>query len=76
MMKCRIGITHDPETRKIYWESEHSTFKNWKLVAGPFKTKSAAQIRENELLDKSTCEGHPGGSGPENAAWYVYRFEF
>jgi hypothetical protein len=74
-MGCRIGITTDLETRKRHWKSVYKGFRDWRVVAGPFKTREEAQAEEDRLAALHGCEAHGGGDDPDiDAPWYVYRF--
>ena len=73
-MACRIGITTDPEKRKLYWEGQHPTLRNWEILEW-HNTKSAAQKAETRLAKQYNCTAHPGGDGPENDRWAVYKFD-
>ena len=77
-MRCRIGMTTNPEQRKTYWESQYSTLKDWQILDGPFSSKVEAQKKETELAKKLGCESHPGGDDADfvGAKWYVYGFNF
>lgn len=74
-MPCRVGITTNPAERRRYWESQHSTLRNWRILASGLK-KSAAQRRENEEASQRGCRAAPGGAGSENDSWSVYYFEY
>ena len=74
-MPCRVGITTNPSERKRYWESQHSTLRNWRILARGL-TKSAAQKLENEEASRLGCTASPGGAGSENASWSVYYFQY
>lgn len=74
-MACRIGITTNPGERKRYWEEKHPTLRNWQILER-HKTKTAAQAAETRLAAQHGCEAHPGGDGPENADWAVYKFDY
>ena len=75
-MTCRVGITTDLEKRKAYWESQHRTLRNWKILSGPHRTKAAAQAREDEEAERLGCVAHPGGPDVPGAMWYVYYFRY
>lgn len=74
-MPCRVGITTDPLSRRIYWNEHVVGLRNW-LVVSTHKTKSAAQRAETECARQSDCVALPGGDGPERATWSVYRFTY
>lgn len=74
-MACRVGITTNPGERRRYWESQHSTLRNWRIVSR-HKTKQEAQQKENELARSCGCVASPGGAGPEHADWCVYVFDY
>ena len=74
-MPCRVGITMDLDRRLDEWSRQlqgMGGIQKW----GPFKTKTAAQKRENEIAKSHGCNYHPGGGGPEDANWYVYHFDY
>jgi len=74
-MACQIGITTDPERRKREWEQQRPRLRNWKILATA-PTKSGAQSLENEFAASHGCNSGAGGSGPENAVWSVYKFDY
>ena len=74
-MGCRIGITTRPDERREEWEDIFPFLSDWRILA-TVQSKTAAQKKENELAKKYGCEASAGGSGPENATWYVYMFRF
>ena len=73
-MRCRVGITTNPEGRKQYWKRKHPTLRNWKIL-GRHKTKSSAQTRETAEAKRRGCDASPGGGGQEVATWHVYYFQ-
>ncbi len=74
-MACRIGITTNPGERKRYWEGQHPSLRNWNVLER-HGTKTAAQAAETRLARVHDCKASPGGAGPENASWVVYKFDY
>ena len=74
-MACRVGITTDLERRRREWLEEHPNLENWELL-GTYSSKTEAQKAETEYAKEYVCEAHTGGSGPEYATWYVYKFDY
>lgn len=74
-MACRVGITTNIPGRKLDWELEYPTLKNWKVVGGPM-SRDEAQAMETRLAKAWGCDAHPGGSKPDNllSQWWVYYF--
>lgn len=75
-MPCRIGITTNVESRRLYWKSACPSLSDWQILAGPLATKAQAQAEETRLAKKYNCDSAPGGDDPNNAdaQWYVYGF--
>ena len=73
-MACRVGITTDLKSRKKYWKGEHPSLRNWQ-IAGPYKTKSAAQKAEDSFAQQYGCVSHPGGED-KKGTWHVYKFDY
>ena len=73
-MPCRAGITTEPEERKRDWESKVIELRNWTLY-GPYDSKTLAQNKEDELIQRYGCEGHPGGPNVPGP-WYAYKFDY
>ncbi|WP_424947548.1 hypothetical protein [Candidatus Spongiihabitans sp.] len=40
-MACRIGMTTNPGERKRYWEGQHPTLRNWRILSR-HRTRSVA----------------------------------
>ena len=74
-MACRVGITQNPQERRLYWSTQHPSLRNWQLL-GQYNTKSAAQRAEEHEARVRGCVAHPGGAGPEYSTWHVYYFEY
>jgi len=74
-MACRIGITTNPGERKRYWQGQHPTLRNWRILER-HSSKSAAQNAEYRLSKKDGCIASAGGDGPEYTDWVVYKFEY
>ena len=74
-MRCRIGITTNPDERRAYWRSQHRTLNNWTIL-GAYPTRSQAQRAETMEAARRGCEAHQGGGGPEVATWYLYYFTY
>ncbi len=74
-MSCRVGMTTDVVARKKYWQSQHSNFRNWKIL-GTYRSKAEAQESEKEFAKQYSCKAHHGGSGNEFATWHVYKFNY
>ena len=74
-MPCRVGMTTNLDNRLAYWERQVHGMDNIQYW-GPFDTKTEAQKVETNIAEQYYCVHHGGGSGPENADWYVYYFEY
>ena len=81
-MPCRVGITTDPEQRKMYWAGRVAGFKNWQ-THGWHWDKKDAQAEEDYLVencsafeDRGTCHGKAGGGSPRENGWTVYSFDY
>ncbi len=73
-MPCRVGITTDPQKRKLQWERRVVGLTNWKLL-GKYHGKENARQKGAEYAATAGCNAHSGGPdirGP----WYVYRFDY
>ena len=73
-MPCRVGITTDPDNRKIYWAGRVVGFKNWRILA-KYKSKERAQGHEDLYAKRNNCRAHAGGPDTPGM-WYVYRFDY
>ena len=74
-MACRIGITTDEARRRGEWEAKYPSLRNWRALHH-CTTKTEAQRLETSLARDQGCESSPGGDGPENGNWVVYRFDY
>ena len=75
-MPCRLGITTDFARSRREWEEKLPTAHNfWLVEPEPFLTKSRAQSEVEHLALFLGCEYDRIVSGPENARWYVFRFD-
>lgn len=73
-MACRVGISTDPDERKVYWKRVHPSLRGWKILS-MHKTKTAAQVGENRVAREHGCDSAPGGPNSP-LPWYVYHFYF
>jgi hypothetical protein len=73
-MPCRVGITTDPDTRKLFWQNQVVGLKNWKILE-TFKSKEEAQGYETRYARRNNCQAHAGGADAPGT-WYVYRFDY
>ena len=71
-MKKRVGISHDPEERKKYWEREYPSLWNWEIVSSGL-TYEEAQKKEEEYIAKG-YEGGLGGKKVYGDSYSVYTF--
>ncbi len=73
---CRIGMTHKLENRLGKWirdyKKKNHTVIKYEII-GLFESKQDAQKLETKEVKAQSCEGHPGGDGPEKAKWFVYK---
>ena len=74
-MTCQVGITTDPDRRRREWEGERPSLRNWQIL-GHYPSRTTAQQAENREARRRGCNSGVGGSGPERALWYVYRFDY
>ncbi len=74
-MSCRVGMTTDIDSRKRYWEGQHSGLYGWEIL-GTYNTKTEAQNAENNFASSCGCVSHPGGDGNEDDTWHVYKFSY
>ena len=74
-MACRVGITMDPDRRRAEWRRRYPSMFDWTIVA-TYYSKAAAQRAETNAAATQGCVASPGGGGPENAKWYLYRFYY
>lgn len=74
-MACRVGITTDESGRCHYWQQEHPTLRNWRILERGL-SYSDAQRKENEYAQSDGCVSHPGGPDDGSNDWLVYRFEY
>ena len=72
--KCRAGITTDLANRRVRWKLKYGTLYGWRTY-GPYRTREAAQAKEDSLKKDYGCVAYPGGKGA-TGPWYAYRFEF
>ena len=75
MPNCRVGITTDPDRRKMEWEEKYPNLRNWKILS-KHNSRSSAQSAEESKARGHGCKSHPRGGGPEMSTWYVYHFEY
>lgn len=73
-MPCRVGITTNPDERKIQWQSKVVGFKNWRIIK-KFRTQEEAQDYEKWYAEKYNCHAHAGGPHSPGI-WSVYRFDY
>ena len=50
-MRKRVGITHDPEERRGYWENEHP-IQNWKIVKENLTYEEAQKLENHYIIEK------------------------
>lgn len=75
MMKCRVGITTNPDKRKAYWEYVYKDLKYWFVLAGPLDSKDEAldavdRFGQNIQFDAETHIEEVSES--TDVQWYVY----
>lgn len=77
-MPCRAGITTNRDVRKRAHARRFAGFRSWRVVAGPFHSREAAQAWETAYCRRSGCIAHRGGRSPDdlNALWWGYRFTY
>ncbi len=83
-MPCRIGITADPEARRVYWQNQVAGFANWEILE-TFRSRTAAKEFETAYALRHRCEASLGDAdmpvtareaATEHDWWYVYHFDF
>jgi hypothetical protein len=85
LMPYKIGITTNPEERRVYWQNRTTGFTNWQILE-IFRSKAAAKEYETEYALRHGCEEAPGdldflGREKESVTdheywWYVYCFGY
>lgn len=75
-MKCRIGITTDPDRRHQEWKRK-VTVTNF-TVLRTCRSKAEAQRMEDVFAAQMGCIAHHGGGDPTNPNrfWHVYRVDY
>lgn len=73
-MPCRVGISTDPDARRVYWQNQVVGFANWRILKS-FRGKAEAQEYETQYAERYGCQAFPGGPDTPGT-WYVYRFDF
>jgi len=83
-MPCKIGITTNPESRRVYWQNQAMAFTNWQILE-IFRSKTAAKEYETAYALRHGCEaelvdsdalGAAKESTTEHDWWYVYHFDY
>jgi len=83
-MPCKVGITTNPESRRVYCENQAMGFTNWQILE-VFRSKTAAKEYETAYALRHGCEADLGGSDvpitsreptTEHDWWYVYHFDY
>ena len=81
-MPCRVGITTNPQQRRVQWEGRVVGLKNWR-THGSHLSKEDAQDEEDRLVydcnsngSRGTCHGRAGGGDPKGQGWTVYSFDY
>jgi hypothetical protein len=78
LMPCKIGITTNPEVRRIYWQNQTTGFANWQILE-VFRSKAAAKEYETAYSFRHGCEEAPG-TAKESATvydwWHVCHFDY
>ena len=83
-MPCKVGITTNPEGRRLYWENQAAGFADWQILE-VFRSKAAAKEYETAYALRHGCEAPLGapdspiiGRKPatEYKWWYVYHFDY
>ena len=83
-MPCRIGITTNPEARRVYWQSQVVGLLNWQVL-NTFRSKAAAKEYETGYALRNGCEAAPDDSQAPRTGreyetqydwWYVYHFDY
>lgn len=84
LMPCKVGITTNPEARRVYWQNQATGFANWEIL-NIFRSKAAAEEYETAYALRHGCEAAPVdsdalGKAKESATeyewWYVYHFDY
>ena len=74
---CRIGMSYKPKDRLIYWMNKYQNREQHTVIEcdiiGIYESKKEAQKTETREIKVQSCDGHPGGGGPERAKWFVYK---
>jgi hypothetical protein len=84
-MPYRIGITTNPEERRVYWQNRTPGFSDWQILE-TFRSKAAAREYQTEFALRHRCEEAPldvDFLGREKELvtehehwWYVYYFGY
>ncbi len=83
-MPCKVGITTNPERRRLYWQERTTGFAKWEILE-VFRSKAAAKEYETAYALRHKCEAVPSSSDTpsrgreptiEGEWWYVYHFEY
>jgi hypothetical protein len=83
-MACKIGITTNPEARRVYWQNQAMGFTNWQILE-MFRSKAAAKEYETAYALRNGCEVEledsdapviARESATEHDWWYVYHFDY
>ena len=70
--RCRVGITTNPEGRKLDWQRQHPSLDHLEILE-TYDTQQEAQVAETMAVAQCGCESAPGGRDAPGP-WYVYRF--
>jgi hypothetical protein len=83
-MPCKIGITMNPDEKRVFWENQAAGFTNWQILE-LFRSKAAAQEYETAYALRHGCEADLGGADVpgtsrepmiEHEWWYIYHFDY
>lgn len=83
-MPCKIGITTNPERRRVYWQNRAEGFANWQILE-IFRSKAAAKEYEAAYALRHGCETDLDDSDPPRTSrepkiqhdwWHVYHFDY
>jgi hypothetical protein len=83
-MPCKIGITTNPESRRVSWQEQTEGFANWQILE-VFRSKAAAKEYQTAYALRHGCEMELGDSDElrlakepttEEEWWYVYHFDY
>ena len=79
-MKTYVGMTSDPDKRRLQWERKGRNIWNFKII----NENKPLNYRAAQLLEKTIssdarcpdCESHAGGRPGSSDAYYVYTYNY